>query len=223
MDEMRDMLQRTGRLCTAGTEEEKVLLWRMQLVRFVYCEVLCSGAFAKLRKATICFVMSGCLSVRMEHLDSQWKDFHEIRSLRIFRKSVEKIQVSLKSDNNNGNLRENQYALLFLCRLIPLRMTDVWQTSCREIQNTHFMYNNFFKKSCRYKIMWENMVQPDRLQNEERNDLYSSPNIFLVIKSRRMRWAGHVARMRQGRWKVYTYRVFKWKTWGKSATWKTQT
>jgi len=34
-----------------------------------------------------------------------------------------------------------------------------------------------------------------KLHNEELNDLYSSPNIVRVIKSRRMRWAGHVARM----------------------------
>jgi len=34
-----------------------------------------------------------------------------------------------------------------------------------------------------------------RLHNKELNDLYSSPNIVRVIKSRRMRWAGHVARM----------------------------
>ena len=34
-----------------------------------------------------------------------------------------------------------------------------------------------------------------RLHNEELNDLYSSPNIVRVIKSRRTRWAGHVARM----------------------------
>jgi hypothetical protein len=33
-----------------------------------------------------------------------------------------------------------------------------------------------------------------RLHKEELNDLYSSPNIIRVIKSRRMRWAGHVAR-----------------------------
>jgi hypothetical protein len=33
-----------------------------------------------------------------------------------------------------------------------------------------------------------------RLYNEELYDLYSSPNIIRVIKSRRMRWAGHVAR-----------------------------
>jgi hypothetical protein len=34
-----------------------------------------------------------------------------------------------------------------------------------------------------------------RLHNEELNDLFSSPNVFLVIKSRRMRWAGHVVLM----------------------------
>jgi len=34
-----------------------------------------------------------------------------------------------------------------------------------------------------------------RLHNEELNDLYSSTNIVRVVKSRRMRWAGHVARM----------------------------
>jgi hypothetical protein len=38
-----------------------------------------------------------------------------------------------------------------------------------------------------------------RLHNEELNDLYSSPNIIRVIKSRRMRWARHVARMGEGR------------------------
>jgi len=34
-----------------------------------------------------------------------------------------------------------------------------------------------------------------KLHNEELNDTYPSPNIFRVIKSRRMRWMGHVARM----------------------------
>jgi hypothetical protein len=34
-----------------------------------------------------------------------------------------------------------------------------------------------------------------KLHNKELHDLYSSPSIIKMIKSRRMRWAGHVARM----------------------------
>ena len=47
-----------------------------------------------------------------------------------------------------------------------------------------------------------------RLHNEELNDLYSSPNIVRVITSRRMRWAGHVARMGEERG-VYRFLVGK--------------
>jgi hypothetical protein len=41
----------------------------------------------------------------------------------------------------------------------------------------------------------EATVEWRKLHNEELNEPYSSPNIIRVIKSRRMRWAGHVARM----------------------------
>ena len=51
-----------------------------------------------------------------------------------------------------------------------------------------------------------------RLHNEKLNDLYSSPNIVQVIKSRRMRWAGHVARMGEER---EVYRVLVGKPEGK--------
>jgi hypothetical protein len=51
-----------------------------------------------------------------------------------------------------------------------------------------------------------------RLHNEELYDLCSSPNIFRVIKSRRMRWAGHVACMED---KNGTYRVLVGKSEGK--------
>ena len=47
-----------------------------------------------------------------------------------------------------------------------------------------------------------------RLHNEELNDLYPSPNIVRVIKSRRMRWAGHVTRMVDERG-VYRFLVGK--------------
>jgi hypothetical protein len=44
-----------------------------------------------------------------------------------------------------------------------------------------------------------------KLHNEELHNLYSSPNIIRMIKSRRMRWAGHVARMGETR---NAYRIF---------------
>jgi len=56
-----------------------------------------------------------------------------------------------------------------------------------------------------------------RLPNEELNDLYSSPNIMRVIKSRRMRWVGHVARIGEKRGCIGSW-------WGKRrerTTWET--
>jgi hypothetical protein len=64
--------------------------------------ILFLGAFVKSRKAIISCVMSVRLSVLMEKLGSLWTDFNEVWCLITFRKSVEKIQVSLKSDQNNG-------------------------------------------------------------------------------------------------------------------------
>jgi hypothetical protein len=60
------------------------------------------GAFEKLRKASVSFVVSVRQSVRMEQLSCHWTDFREVWYLIIFRKSVEKIQVLLQSDKNNG-------------------------------------------------------------------------------------------------------------------------
>ena len=51
-----------------------------------------------------------------------------------------------------------------------------------------------------------------RLHNEELSDLNSSPNVVRVIKSRRMRWAGHVVRMGEERG---AYRVLVGKPEGK--------
>jgi len=51
-----------------------------------------------------------------------------------------------------------------------------------------------------------------KLHNEELNDLYCSPNIIQVIKTRRMSWAGHVARMGERR---DVYRVLVGKPEGK--------
>jgi hypothetical protein len=57
-----------------------------------------------------------------------------------------------------------------------------------------------------------------KLHNEELHDLYSLPSIIRIIKSRKMRWAGHVARMGEKR---NVYRLLAGKPEGKETTRKT--
>ena len=59
-----------------------------------------------------------------------------------------------------------------------------WSCDWRNHRAYHSQENLFI-------LQWE----WSKLHNEELNNLYPSPNIVRVIKSRRMRWAGHVARM----------------------------
>jgi hypothetical protein len=68
--------------------------------------------------------------------------------------------------------------------------------------------------------LWRDEVTGEwrKLHNEELNNLYSSSNIVRVIKSRRMRWAEHVALMGEGRG---VYRGFGGETRGKDTTGET--
>ena len=58
---------------------------------------------------------------------------------------------------NNGTLLEDRYTFLIISRPVLLRMGNVSDKSCRENQNTHFMFSNmffFFRKSC---CLWVNV------------------------------------------------------------------
>jgi hypothetical protein len=59
-----------------------------------------------------------------------------------------------------------------------------------------------------------------KLHNEELHNLYSSPSIIRIIKSRWMRWAGHVARIGE---KTNVYRLLVGEPEGKETTRKTET
>ena len=75
---------------------------------------------------------------------------------------------------------------------------DTWSLTLREERNLRVFENMVLRRifgPTRDEVTgdWR------RLHNEELNDLYSSPNIARVIKSRKMRWAGHVARIGEER------------------------
>ena len=75
----------------------------------------------------------------------------------------------------------------------------------------HFIFTEYVKFTMR-RLFWprrdEVTGEWKRLHNEELNDLYSSPNIVRVIKSKIMRWAGHMARMGE-EWGVYRFLLGK--------------
>ena len=101
----------------------------------------------------------------MEQLCSHWTDFHEILHLSIFRKSVQKIQPSLKSDKNNGYFILWPIHILIISRSILLRLKCVSYKTCRENQNTHFVLKFFFPKIVPF-TRWspKNTAQPDMQQ-----------------------------------------------------------
>jgi hypothetical protein len=112
------------------------------------------GTFGKLRKATISFFISISPSFSPHGTTRLSLDGYSLHFVfeYLSKKTVEKIQVSLKSDKNNGYLTRQQYIFLIISRSILLRMKNVSDKSCRENQNTYFVFSNFFffvLKSCR--------------------------------------------------------------------------
>jgi hypothetical protein len=75
---------------------------------------------------------------------------------------------------------------------------ETWSLTLREEQRLRVFENRVLRR-----IFGPNRDEATgdwiRLYNQELNDLYSSPNIIRVIKSRRLRWVGHVARMGEER------------------------
>ena len=71
-----------------------------------------------------------------------WPDSQEIWYLSIFRKYVERIQASFKSDTHTCYFTRRTMCIYDLSRLIPFRMRNVSARSCRENQNTHLLSNN---------------------------------------------------------------------------------
>ena len=111
--------------------------------------------------ATSCLLV--CPSVRMEQLGSHWADFHEIRYQSIFRKYVEKVQVSLKSDKNNAYFTWRPIHISDRISLSFLEW-ETFQTNFAEKISTLISYSIICVSRAVYEIMWKTIVEPDRPQ-----------------------------------------------------------
>ena len=81
---------------------------------------------------------------------------------------------------------------------IVLYRCETWLLTLREERRLKVFENRVLRRVFGPKRD-EVTVEWRKLHNEELRELYSLPNIVRVVKSRRMRWAGHVARMEEGR------------------------
>ena len=63
-----------------------------------------------------------------------------------------------------GTLQEDQYTFLIISHSVLLGMNNLSDKSCRENQNTHFMFHISFFNHAVYEIMCKNIVEPGRLQ-----------------------------------------------------------
>jgi hypothetical protein len=88
-------------------------------------------------------------------------------------------------------LSKNTKIKIYRSIILPVALygCETWSPTLRKERRLRVFRRIFGPKRDEVTGVWR------KLHNEELHDLYSSPTIVWVIKSRRMRWAGHVARM----------------------------
>jgi hypothetical protein len=100
------------------------------------------------------------------------------------------LQKLLSSSLLSKNIKINIYRTIILP--VVLYGCETWSLMLREEHRLRVFENRVLRRT--FGPMHDEVtVEWRRLDNEGLNDLYSSPNIIRVIKSKRMRWAGHVA------------------------------
>ena len=106
------------------------------------------------------------------------------------------MQNLLSSRLLSKNLKIKIYRTIILP--VVLYGCETWSLTLREERRLRVFENRVLKRVFGPKRD-EVTGEWRKLHNEELRDLYSLPNIVWVVKSRRMRWAGHVACMGEGR------------------------
>ena len=121
----------------------------------------------------------------------------EIKSrLKLGNACYQSVQNLLSSSLLSKNLKIKIYRTIILPAV--LYGCETWSLTLREEHRLRVFENRVLRRI--FGPRRDGVTGEWRkLHNEELNSLYSSPNIVRVIKSRRLRWAGHVARMEEGR------------------------
>ena len=121
----------------------------------------------------------------------------EIKSrLKLGKACYHSVQKLLSSSLQSKNLKIKIYRTIILP--VVLYGCETWPLTLREEHRVRVFEDRVLRRIFGPKRdgvtgEWR------KLHNEELKDLYSSPSIVRVIKSRRMRWVGHVTRMEEGR------------------------
>ena len=104
------------------------------------------GAFSIFRKATVSFVMSARPSVCPHGTTRLSLDEFSLNVIFGYfsKKTFDKIQVSLRSENNKGYFTRRPLDIFGHFSFNSFKMRNVSDKICRGNQNTHFVFNNFF-------------------------------------------------------------------------------
>ena len=104
--------------------------------------------------------MAVTVSVRMKLLGSHWTDFQDI--WEFFENLSKKLSFINIWQEQWYFIRITVYSLI-ISPPVLFTARNVSHTSCRQNQNTHFVFNNLFPKTVLF-IMWKNIIEPHRAQ-----------------------------------------------------------
>jgi hypothetical protein len=109
--------------------------------------------------------------------------------------TVFKVNIKWSRTKLSKNIKIKIYKTVIL--LVVLYRCETWSLTLREEHRLRIFENRELRRIFGPKREEDRSCR--KLHNDELHSLYSSPNVVRVVKLRRMRWVGHVARMGEGR------------------------